>query len=118
MFARRWTLALARGGARNRNCYFARRSRRLASTTAEVVEPPSAENLKILFFHAAVPMFGFGMMDNTVMIQAGDLIDQTIGVTMGFSTLTACAFGQVFSDVSGVVFGGTVEAAALKLGLR
>lgn len=56
-------------------------------------------------------------MDNTVMIQAGDLIDSTIGVTMGFSTLTACAFGQVFSDVSGVAFGGTVEAAALKLGL-
>ena len=36
---------------------------------------------------------------------------------LGLSTLTAAAFGQIFSDVSGVVFGGTVEAAATKLGL-
>jgi len=56
-------------------------------------------------------------MDNMVMIQAGDLIDNTIGVHFGFATLTAAAFGQVFSDVSGVAFGGTVEAAATRLGL-
>jgi hypothetical protein len=40
-------------------------------------------------------MIGFGLMDNLVMIQAGDLIDSTIGVTLGLSTLTAAAFGQV-----------------------
>ena len=33
------------------------------------------------------------------------------------STLTAAAFGQIFSDVSGVCFGGTVDAAARKVGL-
>jgi hypothetical protein len=60
---------------------------------------------------------GFGFMDNLVMIQAGDLIDSTIGVRFGLSTLTAAAFGQVFSDVSGVCFGGTVEAIASRLGL-
>ena len=78
---------------------------------------PSRAQLRVVFFHAAVPMIGFGLMDNTVMIQAGDLIDSTIGVRLGLSTLTAAAFGQIFSDVSGVVFGGTVEAAATKLGL-
>ena len=62
-------------------------------------------------------MVGFGFMDNMVMIQAGDLIDSTLGVTLGISTLTAAAFGQIFSDVSGVCFGGTVETAARKLGL-
>lgn len=31
--------------------------------------------------------------------------------------MTAAAFGQVFSDLSGVCFGGTVEAIAAKLGL-
>lgn len=33
--------------------------------------------------------------------QAGDLIDNNIGVLFGFSTLTAAAIGQIFSDVSG-----------------
>ena len=35
------------------------------------------------------------------MIQAGDLIDNTIGVTLGLSTLTAAAYGQVVSDTTG-----------------
>ena len=43
------------------------------------------------------------------MIQAGGYIDATLGVTMGLATLTAAAMGQVISDVSGVLFGGTVE---------
>ena len=62
-------------------------------------------------------MIGFGAMDNFVMIQAGDFIDNSIGVTLGLSTLTAAAFGQIFSDVSGVCFGSYVEILAKKLGL-
>lgn len=58
---------------------------------------------------SAVPMVGFGFMDNFVMIQAGSYIDSTIGVKFGLATLTAAAMGQVVSDVSGVVFGGTLE---------
>jgi hypothetical protein len=54
-------------------------------------------------------MLGFGFMDNFIMIQAGGYIDATLGVSMGLATLTAAAMGQVVSDVSGVVFGGTVE---------
>lgn len=54
-------------------------------------------------------MMGFGFMDNLIMIQAGSYIDATLGVTMGMATLTAAAMGQVVSDVSGVLFGGTVE---------
>ena len=63
------------------------------------------------------------------------MIDNNLGVAFGLSTLTAAAFGQIFSDVSGakyksieetdavmccmtgVCFGGTVEALAVKLGL-
>ena len=107
------------GGGRLRVSLGSRRAQSMgtdAKAAAEVPHPQSKE-LRKLFFHAAVPMVGFGIMDNTVMIQMGDLIDNTIGITLGISTLTACAFGQVFSDVSGVMFGGTVEAAALKLGL-
>ena len=84
-------------------------------------------------------MVGFGFMDNLVMIFAGDLIDNTIGVRFGLATLVsvgfaarlpiptergrpadrrhktrdrAAAFGQVFSDVSGVAFGGVVDSAS------
>jgi hypothetical protein len=62
-----------------------------------------------------MPMVGFGIMDNFIMIQAGDAIDNTFGATLGIATLTAAAFGQVFSDVSGVLFGGVVERGVSKV---
>jgi hypothetical protein len=62
-------------------------------------------------------MIGFGIMDQTVMIQAGNAIDCTIGVLFGLSTLSAAAIGQICSDASGVVFGGTVERLAKAAGL-
>lgn len=57
------------------------------------------------------------LIDQTVMLQAGNAIDCTLGVTFGLSTLTAAAFGQVCSDASGVLFGGTLERIANKAGL-
>jgi len=62
-------------------------------------------------------MVGFGFMDNVIMIQAGDYIDSTLGVTLGLSTLTAAAFGQVVSDVSGTLFGNTIDHIAARSGL-
>jgi hypothetical protein len=70
---------------------------------------PSLPALRTLFVASAIPMVGFGFMDNVVMIQAGQYIDSTLGVTLGLATMTAAACGQVISDVSGVVFGGTLE---------
>lgn len=83
----------------------------------ETTEPPSRRQLFRVFSHAAVPMIGFGIMDQTVMIQAGNAIDCTIGVLFGLSTLSAAAIGQICSDASGVVFGGTVERLAKAAGL-
>lgn len=54
-------------------------------------------------------MCAFGFMDNLIMIQAGGYIDATFGATLGLATLAAAAMGQVVSDVSGVIFGSTVE---------
>jgi hypothetical protein len=51
------------------------------------------------------------------MIQAGNAIDCTIGVLFGLSTLSAAAIGQICSDASGVLFGGTVERLAKAAGL-
>ena len=58
-----------------------------------------------------------GLIDNIVMIQAGDLIDNTIGVTLGLSTLTAAAYGQVVSDTAGTLFGNAIDAFFARLGL-
>jgi Transmembrane protein 65 len=67
------------------------------------------EQLSAVFMSAAIPMVGFGFMDNVIMIQAGSYIDSTLGVKFGLATLTAAAMGQVVSDVSGVLFGNTIE---------
>jgi len=93
---------------------------RLFSTIQEdavEVPQPSSQQLRRHWFNAAVPMVGFGMMDNFIMIQAGDFIDSTIGVRFGLATMTAAACGQICSDFSGVCFGGVIDAVAAKLGL-
>lgn len=52
-----------------------------------------------------------------VLIQAGNAIDCTLGVTFGLSTLSAAAVGGLVSNVSGVLFGGTLGSAAKAAGL-
>jgi hypothetical protein len=59
------------------------------------VSLPTTQQLRALAIHAAVPMIGFGIMDQTIMIQAGDLIDSTLGSRLALPTLYAAACGQV-----------------------
>ena len=60
---------------------------------------PTKKQLRELFVISAVPMIGFGFMDNFIMIQAGGYIDSTLGVKFGLATMTAAAMGQIVSDV-------------------
>mmetsp|Transcript_54454 Transcript_54454/g.127026 ORF Transcript_54454/g.127026 Transcript_54454/m.127026 type:complete len:384 (+) Transcript_54454:37-1188(+) len=90
---------------------------RLCSSQTAREAAPSAQNLRRHFVVCAVPMIGFGVMDNTIMIHAGEWIDEHLGLVLGLSTMASAAAGQVVSDFSGVCFGGTLEAAASKLGL-
>ncbi|KAG7349545.1 transmembrane protein [Nitzschia inconspicua] len=69
----------------------------------------SWQQVRSVLLSAAVPMIGFGFMDNFIMIQAGSMIDNTIGVQLGLATMTAAALGQVISDTCGVLFGGTLD---------
>ena len=70
-------------------------------TSSLLPKHPTTQQLRIVALRYAIPMIGFGFMDNLVMIQAGDAIDQTFGVALGISTMTAAGFGQCFSDVAG-----------------
>ncbi|CAG0898229.1 unnamed protein product [Cyprideis torosa] len=82
------------------------------------VERPS---LKILYQTAAahsLPFIGFGILDNAIMITAGDIIDTKIGVLLGISTFTAAGLGNIVSGVAGIGSAHYVEAFAMKLGVH
>jgi len=66
-----------------------------SSAGAASVTMPTSAQLRALALQAAVPMVGFGIMDQTIMIQAGDLIDSTLGSRLALPTLYAAACGQV-----------------------
>jgi Transmembrane protein 65 len=85
-------------------------------TQVSTVVPPTYPQLQTLFVSSAIPMVAFGFMDNMIMIQAGSYIDATFGATLGMATLAAAAMGQVVSDVSGVIFGSTVERLFQRFG--
>jgi len=90
---------------------------KMSATAQAVVPKPSTQQLRALFVGSAVPFIAFGIVDQSVLIWAGDAIDNTVGVYLGLPTLAAAAMGQVLSDTCGVTFGGTIEALCLKLGL-
>ncbi|CAB9510036.1 Transmembrane protein 65 [Seminavis robusta] len=71
--------------------------------------PPSRAQLRAVMIQAGLPMAGFGFMDQTIMIHAGNAIDCTIGVTLGLSTLAAAAVGQIVANAGGIVFGETLQ---------
>ena len=48
---------------------------------------------------------------------SGDLIDGTLGVVLGLSTLAAAALGNAFSNSLGMVLHGTIERFANAIGL-
>ncbi len=78
----------------------------------------STRELWAVFIASALPFVGFGFLDNFLMILAGDMIDATLCVAFGFSTMAAAALGNTLSDVAGVFSGGVVEDLAQKAGIE
>ena len=79
--------------------------------------PVTNTQLQALAIQNSIPYVGFGCVDNSLMILSGDLIDGTLGVVFGLSTLAAAALGNAFSNSLGMVLHGTIERFAEKLGL-
>ncbi|XP_034400444.1 transmembrane protein 65 [Cyclopterus lumpus] len=80
--------------------------------------PPTAEQIRYVLFHNAIPFIGFGFLDNAIMIAAGTQIELSIGVTLGISTMAAAAWGNLVSDLAGLGLAGYVEVLAVKLGMQ
>ena len=66
--------------------------------------------------NSAVPFIGFGFMDNSVMILAGESIETSLGVGLGLSTMAAAACGNTVSDIVGIGLSNKIEAFADTLG--
>ncbi|KAH7716054.1 Transmembrane protein 65 [Aphelenchoides avenae] len=81
-------------------------------------DQPSVVQLKQLFAYNAIPFIGFGILDNMIMILAGEYIDQSLGALLAISTMAAAALGNIISDVAGVGLAHYVEKLAGKLGIR
>lgn len=113
------------GSVTNHSTTAPKPSTRTVSTTVtnthhpivEPAAPPSYDQLTKHFVNVAIPMIGFGVMDQTIMLQAGNAIDCTLGVALGLSTLAAAAYGQIVSNAVSVLFGGVVERTAAALGM-
>ena len=75
------------------------------------------EQLRALAIQNIIPFIGFGCVDNSLMILSGDLIDSTIGVALGISTLAAAALGNAMSNSLGMVLHGFIERFANSIGL-
>lgn len=88
-----------------------------AKVVASPVQQPTDRQLRLVALHASIPMVGFGLMDNWLMIQFGDAFDNSLGIVLGLSTLAAAGIGNTVSDIAGVWFGDVVEATAAKLNL-
>eukprot|EP00811_Abedinium_folium_P036476 NODE_9181_length_1441_cov_8.144597.p1 GENE.NODE_9181_length_1441_cov_8.144597~~NODE_9181_length_1441_cov_8.144597.p1 ORF type:complete len:380 (+),score=116.12 NODE_9181_length_1441_cov_8.144597:87-1142(+) len=83
----------------------------------EAVPQPGKAAMRLYMLNNAVPFVGFGFLDNALMIIFGEMIDQTLSVTLGFSTMTAAALGNMLADVCGCASGGAVERFADKMGM-
>ena len=77
----------------------------------------TGKQLWVLFIAGAVPFIGFGFMDNAIMLTAGDLIEDNLGVAFGISTLAAAGLGNLLSDVAGLGMSGAIESGAAKMGV-
>jgi tRNA-specific adenosine deaminase 1 len=84
---------------------------------ATQVPEPCTRDLRLIALNTAIPFVGFGVMDNAILIIAGDAIDTSFGVLLGISTMAAAALGNIISDWAGIVFGTVIEDLVQKLNL-
>lgn len=82
------------------------------------VEDLTPEQVKGVFLVNSIPFIGFGVLDNMIMILAGEYIDQQLGTILAISTMAAAALGNLISDIAGVGLAHYVEVAVQRVGIK
>lgn len=80
-------------------------------------EPLNKQQYRALVLRGFVPFVGFGILDNGIMIMAGNSIEHSLGMYMGISTLAAAGLGNLISDVAGISTGNLISSALERAGL-
>uniref|UniRef100_A0A914YXW2 Transmembrane protein 65 n=1 Tax=Panagrolaimus superbus TaxID=310955 RepID=A0A914YXW2_9BILA len=76
------------------------------------------EQSRNLIMFNLFPFIGFGILDNMIMILAGEYIDAKLGALFAISTMAAAALGNIISDVAGIGLSHYVELLVTKLGVK
>eukprot|EP00929_Paragymnodinium_shiwhaense_P051351 TRINITY_DN25859_c0_g1_i1.p1 TRINITY_DN25859_c0_g1~~TRINITY_DN25859_c0_g1_i1.p1 ORF type:complete len:322 (+),score=85.42 TRINITY_DN25859_c0_g1_i1:121-1086(+) len=85
--------------------------------SSETTPHPTSRQLFLFGLNTALPFLVFGMLDNSIMIVGGDVVDDFIGSTFALSQLACAAIANTFADVLGISIGNTVERFTSKCGL-
>ena len=82
-------------------------------STSESTSAVPELNRHQLWAHAvrcAIPMVGFGIIDNVHDYSWGEDTVEHLADLLGLTTMAAAGLGQIVSDISGIMSGGTVDA--------
>merc|ERR1719321_1770750 len=85
--------------------------------TSTSTPAPTFRQLRLHAMRSGLPFVGFGFLDNSIMLLAGDAIECSFATALCLSTATCCALGNIVGDVCGIWSGGTVELLAERAGL-
>lgn len=88
-----------------------------ASLSSRALAPPTRRQLRLVMVGSAIPFVGFGLVDNLILLVAGDAIETHFHASYAMSMLCAAALGNTVADVVGLSLGGVIESMARRLGI-
>ncbi|KAF4039336.1 Transmembrane protein 65 [Phytophthora infestans] len=88
-----------------------------ASLSSRALAPPTRRQLRYVMIGSAIPFMGFGLIDNLILLVAGDAIETHFHSSYAMSMLCAAALGNTVADVVGLSLGGGIEGLARRLGI-
>eukprot|EP00756_Hemistasia_phaeocysticola_P023859 Hpha_TRINITY_DN15916_c3_g2::TRINITY_DN15916_c3_g2_i1::g.72727::m.72727 len=80
-------------------------------------EKVTNRQLLYVYLRGFVPFVAFGVVDNGLMILAGDVIDARLGSLFAMSVMASAALGNAFSNLVGAALKGVIEEASGRLGI-
>jgi len=80
-------------------------------------EKVTNKQLMNVYLRNFVPFVAFGLVDNGLMILAGDVIDAQLGSIFAMSVMAAAALGNAVSNLVGCGMKGVIEEASTALGI-